>query len=425
VSSELKNHISIFGVCCTRDVFGFHGDTEGGYIIDSCIGGGISPISAVSSPTSEDSELFRDQVLRISTYSNFVKRNSYFNLVKNWMPFLTRKKSDYLVIDMGSMRFPLMQNKSDDKEFFTLNDRKLLEKMVPQCFQGGYREVDILSFDEATYCLYMDKFLDIIKQQYNSSQIILIELQAVQIGITDEYEKVFGYNRKIQETIKMFNLRMEKAYYYVKEKLNGCHYIEFPMNVISNKNHKWKKGVLHYVDEWYDYVYEAINIVTSDIYDYREERKKLDQLKHYYAEMMWKKYREEITGGLLYYQEKTQLYERNMRYKQYYLKLLLGNGNDKIIQFIQKKEITHCAFFGCREPIKYWLQLLKGRVEVDYIIESSIKTYEGIECIKLGDMDLPDVDAIFITDIVNSVLIKSRIRKYETKIPIYAIDEIA
>ena len=250
-------------------------------------------------------------------------------------------------------------------------------------------------------------------------------MQAVQIGITDEYEKVFGYNRKIQETIKMFNLRMEKAYYYVKEKLNGCHYIEFPMNVISNKNHKWKKGVLHYVDEWYDYVYEAINIVTSDIYDYREERKKLDQLKHYYAEMMWKKYREEITGGLLYYQEKTQLYERNMRYKQYYLKLLLGNGNDKIIQFIQKKEITHCAFFGCREPIKYWLQLLKGRVEVDYIIESSIKTYEGIECIKLGDMDLPDVDAIFITDIVNSVLIKSRIRKYETKIPIYAIDEIA
>lgn len=58
-----------------------------------------------------------------------------------------------------------------------------------------------------------------------------------------------------------------------------------------------------------------------------------------------------------------------MRYKQYYLKLLLGNGNDKIIQFIQKKEITHCAFFGCREPIKYWLQLLKGELKLIILLK--------------------------------------------------------
>ena len=91
---------------------------------------------------------------------------------------------------------------------------------------------------------------------------------------------------------------------------------------------------------------------------------------------------------------------------------------------MNKNNFKKCAIYGTNYPIKYLLNAFKDKIQVDYIIENKVDTYEGIQCYGRDDLPYKETDVILISDIVVEDIIREKFRKNHITIPCYSMTEL-
>ncbi len=268
---------NIVGCCVCRDIFRLNPCEK--FKVDKFVQF-VSPLSIVDDSKSES--LFTIEDLDVFEWTNFVKRNVYFDFhwggVENHI--LKGGQSDYLILDLCELRFkPTKVIFPTGKEIFVTGTRYL------QLFKDEFskfkhlencilKEVE-LSQGELDNAL--DKYIAIFRKYYNDKQIILINNYPVKKHLDDVNKQIVeyptGYILKIRNMLKY-------CYQYIENKYPDINVIEVPDNALGSVQHLWGKDPLHFVDDYYDYLFKAVKIVVEET-DNQKER--LNELKEIYT----------------------------------------------------------------------------------------------------------------------------------------------
>ena len=391
----MNDHVSIIGICCSRDVFGMQ-NNDGGYTIDRFVQS-VNPVALQmeSMLKNKDYEL-PESIFEGKT--NFYKRNISLDLNKNVFDYMSEKKSDWLVIDAGAFR---------KRIFFTPDKTRASTLIFPEtayllkesgCIydykSGGG---DIFDLHEDLVNKKLDEYVENILRIYPSKKIILIEY----------YNIRYYYNHK-QNTIETRpfiykeNELMRFGFYELKKRIDNVHIIYFPENVIGDIYHKWGKSPLHYVHEYYQYAFECFNIIKNE-FDHDKELLELLKKKLDTENLIKTKY-----GFLLesYLSKKERQYRDLLRFKhyeQFFKDMLIHDGETKIKNFLIRNRIKNVSIYGLSEIGKLFIEyFLKWDITVSFIVENysnKNSTYKSIKKYQRDTTIFEQVDAMIICDI--------------------------
>lgn len=395
--------VNIIGTCILRDIFNYNKDD---HIAVKKFVQSISPYAAVSKGNIiKDKELFYKTLEKIKK-SNFFKRNLRLDLERATFDFLFEEKSDYLFMDMGGCRFDLFffpqSNTYASKS--NIYNEVFISGVLEKCHQI---DTDTIP-DKIMYDL-LDKYIETILKEYHQENIILFEIKAIPNRLTSQNNIVLREHNWSNKASR----RIEKAYNYIKQKLPRCHIIEFPNGVLADEKHIWGPSVLHYVKEYYEYAYNGIKIIFSNI-PLETEKAALSTLKSYYESLLYNKYEASFINSLKQYDEKVDTSKRLIKYVEYFTDLLLDEKKlKKIINYFTENNIKNCAFYGATYVGKFLIDYLrKNRPElrIDYLVENSnLKDYNGVPFIKRTANEFPPTDVIIISDLVNKDLLAKKL----------------
>lgn len=116
----------------------------------------------------------------------------------------------------------------------------------------------------------LNKFIEYIKDRYGKN-IILINVVEKEYSLNEDglIEK-----RKVDEKKVTCEYNFDL---FLLEKLS-CYYIKMPNNTITDKLHPWGESNVHYISEYYEYVYNAIMSIVNTRENNNDLGTKLDQL---------------------------------------------------------------------------------------------------------------------------------------------------
>ena len=420
--------VNIFGTCVSRDIFSSH-ENDGGYIINQLVSS-ISPFSVVEYVSNPMKHEFKEWIGSLTEIPNFVKRLITQDYCGEAMEYLRNKESEWCIIDMGIFRYRLSSLATNPNDFFNggyfttalLNKirphKEMYDKVVSEILACDI--VDPLEWQDCVFYEKIDEFVQLIRESYDDSQIILIELKNVNQYIDNNnisMEKDVEYN-------SLGNIRMKKAFDYLRRKYEKFHVIEFPITTVGALKHRWGKHPLHYVQEYYDYGLEAINIISKRL-SLDEEKMLLLQLKEEYSQRLWSVYQNSVCGFYSNIQNKLEEKKRWEAYSRYGMELVKRkNYQVEILSFFIKNGFRRCAIYSTCYPIKYLINALNSTVLIDYIIENNVSEYEGIKCYSRKETEYLKTDVIIITDIVNEESIRKRLAKLDMGIPYVGMYEL-
>lgn len=387
--------VNIFGVCIIRDIFNLpQNDTFS-----------VKKYAQFISPyaLSGNSNIIKDSASLekyIDDYntSNFKKRNLKIDLTKTLSDFLSEAKSDYLLIDVACSRFDLYW--FPDKKTYTTKSL-ICDEIYDKDFLDKNLLVDTDSLSDDLAYKLLDVYCENILKLYKPEQIILFEIKALHYMLVKEKNKIINWG---VEQSKKYNRRIKRAYDYVKLKLSGCHIIEFPNGTLLDENHYLGSAVLHYIQDYYNYCYDALKIISNKL-PLEVEKISLINLKYHYEHLMYDKYINVLKDTLKYYADKEALGLRLSKYVTYFKDLLLDEQKRKnIVNFFSNNNISSCAFYGASEISRFLISYFKvfiPNLKIDYIIEeTNLKSYENIPYIGRYSLSYPETELIIISDIV-------------------------
>lgn len=268
---------NIIGCCVCRDIFRLNPDKN--FNVDKFVQF-VSPLSIIDE--TKDENILSAEELGIFDWTNFCKRNFCFDINKGQVEnfVFNNGLSDYLILDLCELRFKFAKLIfPNGKENFVTRTKYL------NLFADNFSKFnnftncklkDIeLSDDELFNSL--EKYINLIKKYYKEEQIILIENYPTQKLLDDEKNEIFKYYPN--SIIKTKNL-LEKCYKYIENKIPNINVILPPENSLGYAQHLWGKDTLHFVDEYYEYLYKSVKIITA------KENNKIEKLnclkKEYY-----------------------------------------------------------------------------------------------------------------------------------------------
>ena len=355
----MDNHISILGICCSRDIFGFQPD-NGGYIIDRFVQS-VNPIALqMGSMLKDKDKALPESVLKGK--SNFYKRNISLDLTKNVFSYLAEVKSDWLVIDAGAFRKNIFFTEDFTKaSTLIFSDTARLLKDNDSIYDYKRGGGNIFDLPNDLVSEKIDEFVKNILTLYPQERIVLVEyydillyfdnkINSIQDGLTASY-------------ISRENKMMRFGFYELKKRLEKAHVIYFPENVLGDVNHKWKKAPLHYIKEYYQYAFEALNVIFNKKLDADSESYELLKLKQKTYHLINEKYSALIID---YYIRNEEEYKTLLKYKEFegYYKGLLCDGENKIYM---KNGGNETGFTGVVKSDKgKWIFVRNGVYDTDF-----------------------------------------------------------
>ena len=111
------------------------------------------------------------------------------------------------------------------------------------------------------------QFSDFAKSRYGN-KIIAIETREAYFKLNKDGETIDAPSNEFRNRISSNTLL--KFYQFT-----GCHLIKCPYAICGDVYHKWGPSDVHYLSEYYDYVYQSICLIVSEVSDLS---KKLDEL---------------------------------------------------------------------------------------------------------------------------------------------------
>lgn len=251
---------SIMGSCVSRDIFSINDCQE--YTINRFIQS-VSPISASVSPVIDmDYQDLIVEVIDNFNITSFYKRCFSLGITGKAFDYLFEVPSDYLIIDMSCCRFDLMicsggkiLPKISGQNYPEILDTVVKKYNLPEFTEVISDDNEIISLMNQLLPKYFEKILE----NYPLERIILVETDAAAFYLNKK-----GTVTEFKNTvIESWKKRIHHGEEIAREYLHGCHIIEFPEYVFADENHKWKLAQLHYVQEYYEYAFQAIKIILT------------------------------------------------------------------------------------------------------------------------------------------------------------------
>ena len=417
-----KATVSIAGTCILRDTFSTHKD-DGGYKVQRYISR-FSPLSLCEPPIPVDKEAYLAFDLK-KYIPAFPQRCILQDLTRTSIDFLREQKSDWLLVDAALFRRDYFQFGEEQytcygAEQFIFDDLAKHQILPPVT---GVKRLSDFSPEEIER--RMQYYIDQLLSVYPLEQIILIEnknvnLQCDKNKIVQAFEDRDSYLRE--------NENITRCYQLMKQMLQGCHHIPMPKYVIGNSNHWLGKSPLHYTQAYYDYSFQAVEVINRRL-PRQQEEKEIAALREacsqkyleYYFPLLEKAQIRLITDAPTYRKERDRYYQ----YVDYMGKVLQTGKTLK--KLFQRKRWKRIAFYGWNRIAECCYKALQGtRTKVVFVVENlsadrkkQLFPEASAEFVLPRNAEqYPDVDAIIITDIVYQDAIR-RQQQNQTKILIY------
>ena len=322
--------------------------------------------------------------------------------------------ADYFIMDCAESRKNILYF-PETKGYFTESHTDLLKKYIENgVLPPKYKIIDILEMDKKELYQYLKEYCDNILTLYDRQHIILFEIRAVEFQ-TDG--KTIEVSPTKPEVAKSYNDRMQLCFDYVKEYLKGCHIIEFPNGVVGDINHKWGRALLHYVQEYYDYAKQAVDIITQNNGNDIEEEAELKKLKLSYEKIFKEKYEDILRTTLESNRREKQVADKMINYEKYFKKLLLEDSKERIRKYLEDNHIKECAFYGKTQIAYVYLSWFKKwNIKILYVVEnhSKVSEWEGIPLVQRNDINLLISRNMIICD-ANDEAVKKKLRNFGYK----------
>ena len=413
MNENIETTIDILGCCVCRDTFGMH-EGNGGYMVNKYVQI-PSPISLVTkSPCYKVGGEIKNDIF--NNKSNFIKRCQILELNKKVFDYFRGggEMSDYFIMDCAESRKNILYF-PETKGYFTESHTDLLKKYIENgVLPPKYKIIDILEMDKKELYQYLKEYCDNILTLYDRQHIILFEIRAVEFQ-TDG--KTIEVSPTKPEVAKSYNDRMQLCFDYVKEYLKGCHIIEFPNGVVGDINHKWGRALLHYVQEYYDYAKQAVDIITQNNGNDIEEEAELKKLKLSYEKIFKEKYEDILRTTLVSNRREKQVADKMINYEKYFKKLLLEDSKERIRKYLEDNHIKECAFYGKTQIAYVYLSWFKKwNIKILYVVEnhSKVSEWEGIPLVQRNDINLLISRNMIICD-ANDEAVKKKLRNFGYK----------
>lgn len=188
---------------------------------------------------------------------------------KTALSMIDESNADYVVMDLIEERFDFAEFEIDGEKYTCIKSGhfdNFFEKYLKDKVTS-YRETSIDEYDDEWIKKNLDIVIKRLCKKYSISKLILIETYYATEMIDDE-GNITEYD--IQEEIVEKNNRLHRMYGLMKEVLNenstedeSFNLIEATENNLGYKNHKWGPFPVHYVDEFYENIGKAINIIIQ------------------------------------------------------------------------------------------------------------------------------------------------------------------
>lgn len=412
-----KISFNILGCCVLRDIFGMQ-EADGGYTVNryvqipspvSC----VTPSPLIAQPSDECFE----------GVSPFVKRCTVLELHKQVFDFLGGG-ADYLLVDAAEFRKNLYHFKFNDG-WFTDSRKDVFDKLIKTgALPDDYEIVDPLDMDRGEVRDYIEAYCEKLLRLYEPDRIILCELKTVGFMAEGERLSAFG-NASLSVSAKM-NERMALAFSYMKHFLRGCHIIEFPENVYADACHKWGKGVLHYVPEYYDYALKAVSIIVDRNVRADNECQMLMALKRAYGCLLSQKLKDSVIATFSSIAKERAKAKKILGYEKFFKKCLMQNGQEEIEKFLKDHHITECAFYGRTQVTDVFVKWFREwGIQISAIIENLNKQYDygNIRMVRKDSDTITDFSIIIICELCGE-LPEYHLREIGFEGKVYGLEEM-
>ena len=403
-------HVSILGCCVVRDIFRMASNAEE-FVVDKYVQS-IHPISAVSKPPFPYEGT--NYLSVVDGMHNFEKRCFMLDMEKKVFDFMGEAQSDYLLLDMASLRLNLVRTVEGTATDMFKGKATLLEKKK---ILQQYSLVPFNQLDTSELCAFIDQFLEKVLTLYPQEKIILFEIMPASIFINKYTVRCDYYDKQL---VQDWTQALSMGYQYVHSKLPNAMTIPCPEYILGDINHQWGFHPLHYVAEYYDYALEAIKIAINQGLD-RESRMK-------YIENNCRKLSQKMLNTFMQCANITIKYLRGVesKYKaDAAIKQKLAAHESDVFDLIAAPEqfalirdffignnIKTCALYGINALSDFYQKLLKkwGVFITYYVDDMNLPSLNNIPIIKQNNTNLPLVNCMLIC-VDSSEEIKANLKK--------------
>lgn len=312
------------------------------------------------------------------------------------------------------------------KNIFTALEKKnIIPPLQPDTF-------DMAAFSEEELERRIQYYVDQLLSIYQEEQIILVEAENAYLKY-DKNQNITAFSAQWQASYKEHDFRIKKMFSMLRERLKGAHLIPFPKHVLAYANHWMGLSGLHYIKGYYDYAFQAVEIINQHL-PRSEEEAQIQQLCDSYSTRYAAEYATSLEEAVLRlnkkYWAKQQEYTILLQYVDT-LTAYLQNGKDAVA-FFKEKDIHQIGVYGYNRIANYFIPTLeKAGIHVRFVVENLAKQKQNelfptqpqpFSILARNAAAYPKVDAVLITDLFNYDKLQKKIPTI-TKAPIYTIHD--
>lgn len=423
ITLENKTSVSIIGTYALRDVLALNSDS--GYTVDRSVQA-VNPVSAVQTEKvcGEGMDIIKSEAYKTGTlakYPNAAKRNFWLDLNKQVFDYLFAGRSDYLIMDVGCLGFPIMRFMSNGKEKLLTGFSKS-KLITDELIDQGYISADecsIIKSEEELFPLiekYLPVYINKILEHYPVEKIILVEIYPARF-----------YIEKYKKTMSLFNDEnyynyagiIRFGYKIAKKLLHGCHIVEFPDYVVADENNLRGLDCMNYCRKYYDYVYKAFGMIINENKGRLAEELKLKRLKDECSRIFSSSYEHLLSNEMINLKRMALI---AAKYADYFKALLTDPDKiNNILNYFKVNDFHGCCLYGYNRVAQMFIELFKKNgISVDYIIDSTThKFVGGIPVLPRDTKRYPETDVIIICNVDDPNIERSV--GSETDIPVISL----
>ncbi len=321
--------INIWGNCMTRDILNPLTAKNKIKVLQYVGAGTAHPISAFSDKGEHETEI---NELCDYAGSNFEKRAFCQDINKTSLKYLVAKKSDYLLVDLLSVRLNMYKKLNHYMVCgypYVLNKERIYTDYNLESFEL----VTPYDIDIDTWCEYVEKFCNFISKYYSPRQIIFHECFGCTEYVDSQKRPMKSFNPQIVSNINNYNSLASKINALFLERMNGCHVIKFCDKVIASEAHVLGLHPLHYENSYYEYGARAIETICMNYSDNRESDL-LNDLRTHYSDKFALLYEKLCLQNNLFWSNNALNFAKNLHFDTFgqenFIKWLKRNKNSKI-----------------------------------------------------------------------------------------------
>lgn len=231
----MGRRVAICGCCVSRDTIAF---AENKNIQAGCFIHFNSPLSLACENILNNLDITQEDLINCTP---FLGRVFYADWMKNSFKLLTDAHAEWCVIDMGHIRYDLLEiiRKSDGCKTYitysreaTENIEKVLMPALGEAFSAKKKSAIELSDNELND--FFGRFCEKLLRIFAPDKIILQE-----IYLCEFWKDSNGYVNAFDQNFLHINAFMTKCHKIIKRIIPQCKIIPFPKFVLCDQNHIW------------------------------------------------------------------------------------------------------------------------------------------------------------------------------------------